>query len=356
MKKNRIVLIAALILALMLTDAVPASAETAAEHPLICISIRDYGDIYAELYPEYAPITVENFLKLVNDKFYDGLTFHRIISGFMIQGGDPLGNGTGGSAQTIMGEFSQNGVENPLKHDRGVLSMARSSDMNSASSQFFIMHANAPHLDGAYAAFGKVLCGMPAVDQVCLLTPVQDNNGTVLKADQPVISGIRVATAEEAEQAKAAEQANGRAGTEYRDPFTRASFRVAEGWNRTGYPQANTSFFQPAADPGKGMTMVGMDVWQRYADRLTQMGYTRETLDTEAAIKLGLIRVDTDTSAPHELGGAPFYRAAIQAESGERTIYIGAYHGCIYQFVFNGGSDDPYYADVSAMLDSLVFE
>ena len=176
MKKKRIVLIAALILALMLTDAVPASAETAAEHPLICISIRDYGDIYAELYPEYAPITVENFLKLVNDKFYDGLTFHRIISGFMIQGGDPLGNGTGGSAQTIMGEFSQNGFPNNLSHRRGVLSMARSADPNSAGSQFFIVQADSPHLDGNYAAFGAVTDAESLTVVDTIAATVRDSN------------------------------------------------------------------------------------------------------------------------------------------------------------------------------------
>ena len=154
------------------------------------ISVKDYGDITAELYADTAPITVTNFLKLVDQKFYDGLTFHRIISGFMIQGGDPLGNGTGGSNEKIKGEFSANGVANPLKHTRGVLSMARSGMPDSARSQFFIMHADAPHLDGQYAAFGKVLSGMEVVDAICLQTPVMDRNGTVSKANQPVITSI----------------------------------------------------------------------------------------------------------------------------------------------------------------------
>jgi len=154
------------------------------------IDVKDYGSITAELYADIAPITVENFLNLVDQKFYDGLTFHRIISGFMIQGGDPLGNGTGGSEQKIKGEFSSNGVKNDLKHTRGVLSMARSSQPNSASSQFFIMHDDATHLDGSYAAFGKVLTGMEVVDAICQKTPVQDYNGTVSKADQPVIERI----------------------------------------------------------------------------------------------------------------------------------------------------------------------
>ena len=119
-----------------------------------------------ELYPEKAPITVENFEKLAAEKFYDGLTFHRVISGFMIQGGCPKGDGTGGPTEKIKGEFSANGVPNDLKHTRGVLSMARAMDPNSAGSQFFIMHKDAPHLDGQYAAFGKVVEGMEAVDEI----------------------------------------------------------------------------------------------------------------------------------------------------------------------------------------------
>ena len=156
------------------------------------IDVKDYGTITAELYADTAPITVTNFVSLVNQGFYDGLTFHRIISGFMIQGGDPLGNGTGGSENKIKGEFSANGVDNPLKHTRGVLSMARSNAYNSASSQFFIMHADATHLDGQYATFGKVLSGMEVVDAICQNTPVTDSNGTVAKENQPVITSIRM--------------------------------------------------------------------------------------------------------------------------------------------------------------------
>ena len=123
-------------------------------------------EIEIELYPEVAPKTVANFESLVKAGFYDGLTFHRVIPGFMIQGGDPLGNGMGGAEKKIVGEFRANGFQNPIKHERGVISMARAYDPNSASSQFFIMHANAPHLDGQYAAFGKVVSGMEAVDEI----------------------------------------------------------------------------------------------------------------------------------------------------------------------------------------------
>ena len=119
-----------------------------------------------ELYPEIAPITVENFKKLCDENFYDGLTFHRIIKGFMIQGGDPSGNGTGGPGYSIKGEFAANGVQNDLKHTRGVLSMARAMDPNSAGSQFFIMHQDATHLDGQYAAFGKITEGLDVLDEI----------------------------------------------------------------------------------------------------------------------------------------------------------------------------------------------
>lgn len=133
---------------------------------LILITMENGDEIKAELYPEVAPKTVENFLKLVDEKFYDGLIFHRVIKGFMIQGGDPTGTGMGGSKDTIVGEFRANGFQNDLAHTRGVLSMARTNMPNSASSQFFIMHQDAPHLDGQYAAFGKVIEGMEAVDKI----------------------------------------------------------------------------------------------------------------------------------------------------------------------------------------------
>lgn len=136
---------------------------------MVTIEMENGQKITLELYPEAAPETVKNFLSLVRSSFYDGLTFHRVIPGFMIQGGDPLGNGMGGAEQTIRGEFRQNGFDNPIKHTRGVISMARASDPNSASSQFFIMHADAPHLDGAYAAFGKVTEGMNAIDEIAAI-------------------------------------------------------------------------------------------------------------------------------------------------------------------------------------------
>lgn len=152
--------------------------------------VKDYGTIELELDADIAPITVANFAKLVNEGFYNGLTFHRIISGFMIQGGDPLGNGTGGSKDNIKGEFLANGVNNTISHKRGVISMARSSAYNSASSQFFIVHENSTFLDGQYAGFGYVTSGMEIVDKICEDINVEDNNGTVLKENQPVIEKI----------------------------------------------------------------------------------------------------------------------------------------------------------------------
>ena len=135
-------------------------------NPTFKITMENGGVIEGELYPEHAPQSVGNFISLANKGFYDGLTFHRVIPGFMIQGGCPKGNGTGGPGWHIKGEFAANGVKNDLKHTRGVLSMARAMDPNSAGSQFFIMHEDAPHLDGQYAAFGKVVAGMDVVDKI----------------------------------------------------------------------------------------------------------------------------------------------------------------------------------------------
>ena len=154
--------------------------------------VKDYGTVKMELYADIAPITVANFAKLVNEGFYNGLTFHRIMSGFMIQGGDPIGNGTGGSDEEIKGEFALNGVENSISHTRGTISMARASAYNSASSQFFIMHQDYTGLDGAYAAFGKVTDGIEVVDKICENVIPVDNNGTVLKNEQPVIESIKM--------------------------------------------------------------------------------------------------------------------------------------------------------------------
>ena len=154
------------------------------------IEVKDYGTIELELDADVAPITVANFAKLVNEGFYNGLTFHRIIDGFMIQGGDPLGNGTGGSNENIKGEFSANGVKNSISHKRGVISMARSNAFNSASSQFFIVHEDSTFLDGQYAAFGMVTSGIEVVDKICENVKVEDNNGTVLKDNQPIIEKV----------------------------------------------------------------------------------------------------------------------------------------------------------------------
>nr|WP_296007015.1 peptidylprolyl isomerase [uncultured Blautia sp.] len=156
------------------------------------IKVKDYGTIMVDLYPEIAPITVENFVKLAEDGFYDGLTFHRVMKGFMIQGGDPKGDSTGGAEETIKGEFSKNGVENPLSHKRGVVSMARSQMPDSASSQFFIVHEDSTYLDGEYAAFGCVTEGMDVVDKICEEATGQDQNGMLPKENQPVIESITV--------------------------------------------------------------------------------------------------------------------------------------------------------------------
>ena len=156
------------------------------------LQVEGYGTITMELDADTAPITVSNFCKLAKDGFYDGLTFHRIIDGFMIQGGDPQGDGSGGADQNIKGEFSQNGVENNISHVRGTVSMARSSDYDSASSQFFIVQSDSTFLDGQYAAFGHVTSGMEIVDRICQDTPVEDSNGTVAWWNQPKITSIQI--------------------------------------------------------------------------------------------------------------------------------------------------------------------
>lgn len=157
----------------------------------VILTVKDLGEITIELDADTAPITVTNFLKLVNSKFYDGLTFHRIIDGFMIQGGDPTGTGSGGSKETITGEFASNGIKNDITHVRGVISMARSNDKNSASSQFFIVQKDSDYLDGNYAGFGHVTKGIEVVDKVVKsVSGKTGSNGEVEPADQPVIESI----------------------------------------------------------------------------------------------------------------------------------------------------------------------
>ena len=158
------------------------------------IDIADYGMITIQLDQTVAPITCANFVELAESGFYDGLTFHRIIKDFMMQGGDPAGNGTGGSENNIIGEFDSNGHENGLSHTRGVVSMARAQDPNSASSQFFICHADSDFLDGDYAAFAIVTEGLDVVDAVCENAKPTDNNGTISADEQPVITSITIRT------------------------------------------------------------------------------------------------------------------------------------------------------------------
>ena len=156
------------------------------------IKVKDYGEIDVELDADTAPITVTNFVKLIQDNFYDGLTFHRIIDGFMIQGGDPNGDGTGGANEDIKGEFTNNGVKNDISHVRGTISMARGSDPDSASSQFFIVQSDSTYLDGDYAAFGHVTSGMDVVDRISKDAKPTDSNGSIADDQQPVIESIRM--------------------------------------------------------------------------------------------------------------------------------------------------------------------
>ena len=161
------------------------------------IEIKDRGTVTVALDRSAAPETVDNFVALSESGFYDGLTFHRIMDGFMMQGGDPNGDGTGGSEKTVKGEFSSNGVDNPISHVRGAISMARSQDMDSASSQFFIVQSDSTFLDGQYAGFGFVTEGMDIVDAICKEAEPTDNNGTIPKEKQPVITSITIRENEE---------------------------------------------------------------------------------------------------------------------------------------------------------------
>jgi len=160
--------------------------------PAVSICIENYGVIIAELYPEYAPITVANFMSLVDSGFYNGLTLHRIIEGFMMQGGCPEGTGMGNAGEFITGEFASNGWDNPITHERGVLSMARTDDPNSASSQFFIIDGEAWWLDGDFAGFGRVIYGIEVVDRITANSNPTDNNGVIRLEEQPVIREMRV--------------------------------------------------------------------------------------------------------------------------------------------------------------------
>ena len=188
-----VIIIAAIILGITLGKGgkTQEADYAGAPHPVATLTMENGGVITIELYPDVAPNTVANFVTLANSGFYDGLTFHRVISGFMIQGGDPDGNGTGGPGYSIKGEFTQNGFQNDLKHDRGIISMARANNPDSAGSQFFIMHQNSPWLDGAYAAFGKVLEGMDVVDAIA---SVKTNPRNDMPLEPQVIASIRVDT------------------------------------------------------------------------------------------------------------------------------------------------------------------
>ena len=206
MRKHITALAAALLLCLSLAacgspaqsggSASGGSGAASAAEPIgkytAVIDIRDYGTVTLELDGDSAPITVANFVKLAKDGFYDGLTFHRIMDGFMMQGGDPKGNGTGGSEENITGEFAGNGIENPISHSRGTISMARAQDPNSASSQFFICQADSTFLDGSYAAFGRVTDGMDVVDAICADAQPTDDNGTIPPEAQPVINSVTI--------------------------------------------------------------------------------------------------------------------------------------------------------------------
>ena len=346
------------ILAVLLTLTMPVSAgyaETGAENPVVVLRVAEYGDIYLELDPQAAPETVKNFLSLVDSGFYNGLTFHRIISGFMAQGGCPKGNGTGGSGTNIRGEFSSNGVDNPLKHERGVLSMARSSDPNSASSQFFIMHADAPHLNGSYAAFGRVLSGMGVVDAMCQNAHVTDSNGTVPKVDQPVITEAARADRTQAEAAAAREAENGAEGGVFDDPVTGLSFPLPEGWRLQSCAGGSASF----TDGEAFFSLSTMDVWRQLGKEAqevyTAAGYPRDALTTEAFKRASFAAsagVAEDRLREETISGALWLTAETGQDGKARQYHIGAVKGTV--IILAG--DQAASGAISEILSSLTVE
>ncbi len=323
---------------LLLMPAAPGEAPEG-EDPIVVICVRDAGDIYVRLDPEAAPVTVKNFLKLTDSGFYNGLTFHRIINGFMVQGGDPLGNGTGGADETIPGEFSQNGWENPLSHTRGVISMARSSDMDSASSQFFIMHADAPHLDGAYAAFGQVLTGMDVVDALCINAAVTDSNGSVSREDRPVITLIRRASLEEAVSAAEKAAQNGAAGGVYLDPVTSASFPVPEGFalsrssgTSVAFSDGTDSFYFSSVDQWKRLGHAGQEAYAAH-------GFDRKAFDTSALSKDSIASgTDAKEVSEETHGGILWYTVTFSMDGITARRWVGMDNGNM--FVLTAGGEN----------------
>ena len=322
----------ALLLALLLLPLSGIGETAPEEHPFVVLRTAQDGDIWLELFPETAPATVENFLKLVDAGFYNGLTFHRIIKGFMVQGGDPLGNGTGGSSASIPGEFSSNGFENPLEHKRGVISMARSSDPNSASSQFFIMHADAPHLDGNYAAFGRVVAGMGAVDAMCMYTRTTDSNGTVSREDQPVIQEVLRGSRADAEAAAAREAENGRAGGVFDDPTTGLSFPLPEGWSLQDGSEGNWVF----TNGTDIFRLASYDYWRIQGkaarDQYEAAGTPRSAFITEnlpRASFASMVKVPEDQIGEKTVDG----RLWLTASQEDSVVYrLGAQNGVILIF------------------------
>lgn len=244
------------------------------------MDITNYGSIVMELDADAAPATVTNFINLVQESFYNGLTFHRIIDGFMMQGGDPEGNGTGGSEFAIPGEFSSNGFENPISHVRGTVSMARSKKPDSASSQFFIVHQDATTLDGSYAAFGKVLYGMEVVDAICTNAVVTDNNGTVPAEYQPVINSIRILGKEAIDIMKQQEIAN------LPDPTATISFA----------PISST----------EGLTLA--DTWN-----IDENGQTYILFSSADLLSLGIYKTDLSTGIEYDEASPLGYYSDIKA-------------------------------------------
>ena len=348
---------ALLVFILVLLMSCPCVAEnTAQENPVVVLRLEDLGDIYLEVYPSVAPVTAENFLKLVDSGFYNGLTFHRIISGFMMQGGDPNGNGTGGSSNRIRGEFSSNGFDNPLSHERGVVSMARSSDPDSASCQFFIMHENSTHLDGNYAAFGRVIAGMNVVDAVCMNAHVTDSNGTVPAEDQPRILSAERTERSEAEAAAALEAENGQAGGGFCDLATGVSFSMPEGW----YLQSGYSGVYIFSDGTDTVMLSVRNYWQPLGKsaqaQYAQAGYDRAAMTTEVFSRAGFassVGLTEESLKELEVNGMLWLAAAAVGSEGPVQYRMGAQNGAV---IFLASDSDAGVQAIEEILASMRVE
>lgn len=299
-----------------------SSEDTLSGYHYVALELDGYGTITLELDADSAPMTVANFLSLVDSGFYNGLTFHRICPGFMIQGGDPRGDGTGSAPNKITGEFQANGIKNPISHVRGTISMARAEkDYDSASSQFFIVQMDSTGLDGQYAGFGKVIAGMDVVDLICVTTSVEDENGLVKKENQPVITRARAITKEEADDLVAADNV-------VPDPSATISFQLID--SADGLSPVK----QWELDPSGELFLISTDTLLQSISlyHIDLSGELEETSDNLLAVHGFLAKEEALTLRITVPEGMPNAMLVVKEQSGAVSRYLISYDG------LNGGA------------------